>query len=298
MEPIVVDNLRTGSQEMVRWGPFVRGVVSDVDLVRSILREYAIDAVIHFAGSAYVGESVAEPRLYFANNVVSTLALLDAMLDVGVNHIVFSSSCTVYGVPGAIPITEDHPKCAISPYGESKLFVERTLHWYGRAYGLSWAALRYFNAAGADPDGEIGELHEPETHLIPLTILAALGRRSHVEIWGTDYLTRDGTAIRDYVHVSDLARAHVLALQHLLSGRDSLALNLGTGNGLSVRDVIRVVQTVSGLPVPVLNAERRAGDPPALVADPSRAREALGWEPVHSLPESIVQTALRWHTAH
>jgi UDP-glucose-4-epimerase GalE len=295
-EPVVLDNLSTGHRDNVRWGPFVAGDLADGDLVRRTLQEHDITAVIHFAASAYVGESMQQPRKYFRNNVVNSLNLLDAMLDTGVHTIVFSSSCATYGIPDSLPIREEQLQHPVNPYGESKLFVERAIHWYGERYGLQWTALRYFNVAGADPEGELGEEHSPETHLIPLVIEAALGRREHIEILGTDYPTPDGSAVRDYIHVADLATAHVAALQHLLEGGDSTALNLATGHGYSVREVVRAVEQVSGREVPVRCAQRREGDPPRLVADPHRAEQILGWCAEHSGLQEIVETAWRWYT--
>jgi UDP-glucose-4-epimerase GalE len=294
IEPIVLDNLATGHRSAVRWGPFVQGDIGDGDLVRWILREYKIAAVVHFAASAYVGDSVRDPRSYFRNNVANTLVLLDAMLDGGVHRVVFSSTCASYGLPAALPITEDQPQVPVNPYGESKLFVERALRAYDQAYGLRWLALRYFNAAGADPEGELGEDHDPETHLVPVVIDAALGHRPWVDVFGTDYPTPDGTAVRDFVHVTDLADAHVRALGHLLGGRESVALNLGTGTGHSVREVVAMVEAVGGRSVPVREAPRRPGDPPALLADARRARELLGWRPRYANLEDIVRTAWDW----
>jgi UDP-glucose-4-epimerase GalE len=254
--------------------------------------------VIHFAAFAYVGESVTDPRKYFQNDLAGTLKLLDAMLDCGVKTIVFSSTCATYGVAGQIPIVESHPQRATNPYGEAKYFVERVLHWYGAAYGLRWAALRYFNAAGADPDNGIGEDHDPETHLIPLAILAALGKRSHLDIYGTDYPTPDGTPIRDYIHVLDLGAAHTRALEHLLDGKRSLALNLGTGLGHSVREVIATVERVGQRRVPTRQTGRRLGDPPELVADPRQAEAVLGWKPQRMELDRAVADAWRWHSMH
>ena len=294
-EPVVLDNLSTGHRWAVRWGEYVEGDLADTAQVREALERHAIEAVIHFAASAYVGESMQNPRKYFHNNVTNTLKLLDAMLDAGVRYMVFSSSCATYGLPDRLPITEMEPQRPVNPYGESKLFVERVLRWYGEVYGLHWMALRYFNAAGADPDGEIGEIHDPETHLIPLVIQAALGQRSQLDVFGTDYPTADGTAVRDYIHVVDLARAHISALDHLSSGGDSMALNLGTGHGHSVKEVVQTVERVAQRPVPVREAPRRAGDPPALVADATRAAHVLGWTPGCSDLETVVATAWRWH---
>ena len=296
-QPVVLDSLQAGHRWAARWGPLVVGDLADTGLLQAVLREYRVEAVIHFAAHAYVAESIADPRKYFRNNVANTLNLLEAMLDNGVRHIVFSSSCAGYGIPEAIPIREDHPQRPVNPYGESKVFVERVLDWYGRACGLRWMALRYFNAVAADPEGEIGEEHEPETHLLPLVIQAALGQRPFVEIYGTDYPTPDGTAIRDYVHVTDLGEAHVLALRYLADGGSSLALNLGTGKGHSVREVIQAVERVGGRRVPVREAGRRAGDPPALVADASRAVQVLGWRPRYPELDSLVEAAWRWHTS-
>jgi len=294
-EPIVFDNLQTGHRSSVRWIPLVQGDLCVGSQIREVLAEYRPDAVVHLAGSAYVGESMQRPRDYFRNNVVASLNLLDAMVDARVQYVVFSSSCATYGVPERVPLTEDHPQRAISPYGESKLFVERALRWYANSYGLRFAVLRYFNAAGADLDGDLGEVHHPETHLIPLAIQAALGLRPFVEVHGTDYPTPDGTAVRDYVHVADLAKAHVQALQYLLAGGENVALNLGTGQGHSVLEVLVQIGRMGERPVPVRSGPRRPGDPPVLVADAARAEQVLGWRPALSDLDTIVQTAWRWH---
>lgn len=293
--PIVLDDLSTGRASAVRGIPLVVGSVGDLDLVRQVINEYRPASVIHFAASAYVGESVVDPRKYFQNNVVNSLALLDAMMAEGIHHIVFSSTCATYGTPDSLPLREDHPQRPESPYGDSKLFVEKALEAYEQAYGLRWVALRYFNAAGADPDGELGEVHDPETHLIPLVIDAALGNRPAIDVFGSDYPTPDGTAIRDYVHVSDLADAHVRAFQHLLQGKGSIAVNLGTGRGHSVSEVIASVSRIAGRPVPIRELARRPGDPPALVADWQRAEAILGWRPQYTDLDAIVQTAWKWH---
>ena len=295
--PVTLDNLVYGHRNAVKWGPFIEGDLSDRALLAEVMRKHAVVAVIHFAAYAYVGESMREPGKYFANNVVNTLNLLDAVQSAGVENMVFSSTCATYGLPERIPIDEQHPQRPVNPYGESKLFVERALKWYEVAHGLKWAALRYFNAAGADADGEIGEDHTPETHLIPLVIHAALGVGPHVDVFGTDYPTRDGTAIRDYIHVTDLGEAHVRALEHLLGGGDSLALNLGTGRGYSVREVVSAVERVSDRTVPTRNAPRRLGDPPELVANAEQAGQLLGWYPRHSSLENITRTAWAWHRA-
>jgi UDP-glucose-4-epimerase GalE len=251
------------------------------------------DAVMHFAAHAYVGESVQNPRKYFRNNVEAALSLLNATLEAGIRRFVFSSTCAVYGVPGKIPITEETPREPVNPYGVSKLFFEHALEAYSRAYGLRSARLRYFNAAGADESGEIGELHDPETHLIPLALAAAAPGSAQLQVFGSDYPTPDGTCIRDYIHVNDLADAHVRALQHLEKGGDSVALNLGTGRGYSVLEVIHAAETVVGSPVRRQVGLRRAGDPPILVADPYQAEKTLGWKARYGVSE-IVSTAWAW----
>ena len=292
--PVTFDNLVYGHREAVRWGPFIEGDLNDRESLERTIREHDVSAVIHFAAYAYVGESMQHPEKYFSNNVVNTLNLLEAMRITAVSHIVFSSTCATYGLPGRVPIDEQHPQTPVNPYGESKLFVERALKWYGVAYGMKSVALRYFNAAGADAAGETGEDHVPETHLIPLVIEAALGIRPYVEIYGADYATPDGTTIRDYIHVTDLADAHVKALEYLRAGGDCLALNLGTGHGYTVREVISAVERVSGREVPVQLAPRRPGDPPQLVADAASANRHLGWTPQHSDLENITETAWAW----
>jgi UDP-arabinose 4-epimerase len=293
--PVVLDNLSSGHRWAVKWGPLVVADIADHARVSQTIKEYGIQAVIHFAAHAYVGESVQQPRKYFNNNVTKTLALLDTLLEAGITKLVFSSSCATYGIPQELPITEDHPQQPINPYGASKLFVEKILHWYERAYGMRYMILRYFNAAGADPDGEIGEEHTPETHLVPLVIAAALGVNPAVEIFGTDYDTADGTAVRDYVHVCDLATAHIKALDRLLAGGAGASVNLGTGRGQSIRDVISAVEAVSHRLVPVIEGRRRSGDPPALIADPQIGQSLLGWRPLKSDLHTIVRTAWEWH---
>lgn len=293
--PVAFDNLVYGHRWAVNWGPLVEGDLADTELLQRVLWEYEIEAVIHFAAYAYVGESMRDPGKYFHNNVTNTINLLEAMRIAGVKDIVFSSTCATYGLPETLPIDEEHPQRPVNPYGESKFFVERILRWYSFAHGLRPIALRYFNAAGADPEGQLGEDHDPETHLIPLVIQTALGKRPEVEIYGTDYLTSDGTALRDYIHVADLAAAHVQALAYLLAGGESTALNLGTGIGHSVREVIAMVEQVSGQRVPTRAVPRRQGDPPALVADATRAGEILGWRPRYSALRTIVETAWDWH---
>jgi UDP-glucose-4-epimerase GalE len=297
-DPVVFDNLNNGHRWAVKWGPFVEGDLADGELLRNVMRKYGIQAVMHFAASAYVNESMSDPSLYFQNNVVNTLNLLAAQLATGVKHMVFSSTCATYGIPQTPLIAEDHAQAPVNPYGDSKRFIERVLSWYEHAYGLHSVSLRYFNAAGADAEGDIGEFHDPETHLIPLVIQAALGIRQYIQIFGTDYPTPDGTAVRDYIHVTDLADAHVRALDFLLNGGTTTALNLGTGTGHSVRDVITAVEKASGRKVPYREAGRRPGDPPQLVADARKVKSLLGWTSKSSTLESIVETAWRWHSTH
>jgi UDP-glucose-4-epimerase GalE len=261
------------------------------------MQDFEVQAVLHFAAHAYVGESVTSPRKYFENNVVNSLTLLNAMLDAGVRFMVFSSSCATYGNPQRLPIAEDHVQNPVNPYGESKLCIEKILRWYGDAYDIRSVTLRYFNAAGADSSGELGESHSPETHLIPLAIAAAQRTIPYLTIFGADYETPDGTAVRDYVHVDDLADAHVKAVSRLFGGSRSVSVNLGTGRGYSVRDVIATVARAAGRPVPVRAAPRRAGDPAILVAASERAKAVLGWTPQMSELETIVETAWNWHFA-
>jgi UDP-glucose-4-epimerase GalE len=295
--PVVYDNLSRGHRWAIKWGPLEEHDLNDREALSAALRTYKPVAVLHFAAYAYVGESMTAPELYFQNNVVNSLTLLECMRECGVATIVFSSSCATYGLPVEVPIKDSHPQNPINPYGETKRAVEAALYWYGVAHGLKWTALRYFNAAGADAEGEVGEDHSPETHLIPLAIEAALGLRSHVEVYGTDYPTADGSAIRDYIHVSDLADAHVRALDYLLESGESRAFNLGTGRGYSVRDVVKAVEHATGIEGISRNAERRPGDPPELVADASTAVEVLRWQPQCSDLNTIVRTALDWHTS-
>jgi UDP-glucose-4-epimerase GalE len=293
--PVTFDNLVYGHRDAVKWGPLIEGDLADQDLLNAVLRDYSIKAVVHFAAYAYVGESMQDPGKYFQNNVTNTISLLQAMRDNDIGAIVFSSTCATYGMPQSLPIDEAHPQAPVNPYGESKLFIEKALHWFGVAHGIHSVALRYFNAAGADPDGEIGERHDPETHLIPLIIETALGQRAAIDVYGTDYPTPDGTAIRDYIHVRDLAAAHVLALEHLFNGGKSTCLNLGTGQGYSVREVIDAVEKCSGTSITVRHCPRRAGDPAELVADAGQAQRVLQWSPAWSSLEQIIETALRWH---
>ena len=296
--PIAFDNLSLGHRWAVRWGPLVEGELLDSGAVERAIREHRVEAVVHFAASAYVGDSMRDPAAYYRNNVLTTLSLLDAMRTTGVGDIIFSSSCSVYGNPSRLPIDESHPTNPLSPYGQSKLDGENALRWYGQGYGMRWIALRYFNAAGADAEGETGEDHDPETRLMPRAIMAAMGTGPELGVFGTDHPTPDGTAIRDYVHVSDLARAHVAALRALQKGVESQVLNLGTGRGYSVREVLNTVGSVLGRKVPHVLAPRREGDPAEVIADPRRAATVLGWTAQESALESIVATAARWHARH
>jgi UDP-arabinose 4-epimerase len=291
VEPIVYDNLTTGNRSAVRWGPFVEGDILDTNCLECTLARFKPDAVIHFAASAYVGESVEDPSKYYRNNVAGTLSLLDACRNAKVDKVIFSSSCATYGVPSVLPIKEVTPQRPISPYGRTKLIAEHMLGDFAAAYGLHYVALRYFNACGADPDGELGEWHDPETHLIPRVLLAAAGRIPHMAIFGDDYETPDGTCIRDYIHVTDLAHAHVLAFDHLTGNGRNLAVNLGTGRGSSIRQILDAVARITSNEGPVVFHPRRQGDPPALYADPTLAREALGFSPRYSDLDTIVRTA-------
>jgi UDP-glucose-4-epimerase GalE len=294
--PVTYDSLVYGHRHAVKWGPFVEGDIADTAKLERVIKEEAIDAVVHFAAFAYVGESVTKPEIYFQNNVVGSLSLLDAMRHTNVKPIVFSSTCATYGMPDRMPITEETLQRPINPYGETKLMIERALAWYGPAHDIRSVSLRYFNACGADPEGEIGEEHDPETHLIPLILDAALGKRAAIDVYGTDYPTPDGTAVRDYIHVQDLAEAHVKALAYLFEGGETTQVNLGTGTGNSVREVIDAVERVTGRSVPRREVARRAGDPPELVADPTKANRLLGWKPAMSDIDSIIRTAWAWHT--
>jgi UDP-glucose-4-epimerase GalE len=294
-QPVVFDNLSLGHRWAVQWGALVEGELLDTDAVAAALQAHEIAAVVHFAASAYVGDSMRDPAFYYRNNLLTTLSLMEAMRANGVRTLLFSSSCAIYGNPVRLPIDEQHPTAPLSPYGQTKLDCENAIRWYGAAYGIDWSALRYFNAAGADPDGELGELHDPETRLVPRAIMAALGQGPALQVFGNDYPTPDGTAIRDYIHVSDLASAHVLALERLVDGGGPLVCNLGTGAGFSVMQVIEAVKSHSGLAVPHELAPRREGDPSEVVAAPGLAAAALAWSPRHSALESIVRTALTWH---
>lgn len=293
-ETVVLDNLFRGHRELVKWGTFYEIDLLDKKALKDLLCDEKVEAVMHFAALAYVGESVKEPARYYENNTVGSYNLLTAMMEAGVENIVFSSTCAVYGDPEYVPMDETHPKKPVNPYGRSKLAVEFMLEDFAQACGLRYISLRYFNAAGADPDLETGEWHEPETHLIPNAIYTALGIRPYIEVFGSDYETEDGTCVRDFVHVSDLAKAHIKALEYLVSGGKSCALNLGTGRGYSVMEVINLVERLSGSSVKVKHAPRRQGDPPVLVANPGKAKEVIGWTPRYGI-EDIIDTALRWY---
>jgi UDP-glucose-4-epimerase GalE len=293
--PVVLDNLVRGHRWTAKWGPLVEADLEDVETIKHVLGQYRIRSVMHFAAYAYVGESWEDPAMYYNNNVAGTLSLLEAMKEAGVDQLIFSSSSTTYGEAKEIPIREDHPQDPISPYGRSKLMVERILRDYEAAYGMRHVALRYFNAAGADPDGELGETHDPETHLIPVVLDVALGKRPHVDIFGADWNTSDGTCIRDYIHVSDLGGAHVLALEHLRNGGRSRSFNLGNGEGYSVRQVIEEARRITGCPIPSREMPRRDGDPPVLVGDSERICRELGWAPEYPGLDAIIGTAWKWH---
>ena len=291
MVPVTYDNLSTGHIDSVRWGPLIQADIADGARLRHVMAEYSPDCVIHCGANAYVGESVEKPSIYYRNNVIGSLSLLDACLDCNIDRIVFSSSCATYGIPEMLPICEKTPQQPVNPYGRTKLIFEMALEDYAAAYGTRFAALRYFNAAGADPEGQLAERHYPETHLIPRALLAASGRIESLDIFGTDYSTEDGTCVRDYIHVSDLAEAHLAAVRHLLVGGNSLSLNLGSGRGTSVGEILNAVKRKTGRRVPIRCQPRRAGDPPALFADTKKARLELDFMPVLSDIDTIIRTA-------
>ncbi len=297
-QPIVLDNLVRGHSQAVKWGPFFKGSMTDADLVHKIFSDLPVSAVMHFAAFCYVGESVEEPAMYYRNNVADTVALLEVMVEKNISNFIFSSSCATYGEPVQMPIKEDHPLNPISPYGRTKLMVEQILEDFGTAYGMQSLSLRYFNAAGADSDGELGEDHDPETHLIPVVLQAALGKRTHVNIFGGDYRTEDGTCIRDYIHVEDLAQAHLAALERLLNGSPGGVYNLGNGQGCSVQHVMETARKVTGKPIAAKVVERRTGDPAVLVSSSEKATRELGWRPQFPDIETIIETAWNWHKAN
>ncbi|MCX7793369.1 MAG: UDP-glucose 4-epimerase GalE [Thermodesulfovibrionales bacterium] len=294
---VVFDNLVCGHREFVKWGEFFEGDLAYKDQIRECFKKYPVEAVMHFSAFAYVGESVDNPAKYYINNVVNSLNLLEVMREFGIKYFIFSSTCAIYGIPDILPIKEDAAKRPVNPYGRTKWMIEQILEDYERAYGIKYVSLRYFNAAGADPDCDIGELHEPETHLIPLTIYAALGLKDEINIYGVNYPTKDGTCIRDYIHVMDLAAAHISALEFLMKNKRSEVFNLGNGEGYSVREVIESVKRVSGKDFKVVEGERRQGDPPILISDSSKAHKVLGWKPEFESLDSIVETAWRWHSS-
>lgn len=293
--PVVYDNLVYGHEWAVKWGPFEKGDILDRERLDEVIRQYQPAAVMHFAAFAYVGESVNAPGKYYRNNVAGSLTLLEAMRDHEIPNIIFSSTCATYGHPNQVPIPENHPQSPINPYGWSKLMIEQMLRDFDTAHNLKSVSLRYFNAAGADPDGEIGEDHNPETHLIPLIFDAATGKSPSITIFGDDYDTPNGTCIRDYIHVTDLADAHVKALRHLEAGNLSTAYNLGNGKGYSVREVIDTAKSITGKTINEVIGDRRPGDPPKLIGDPSKVRRELGWFPEYVDLEKIIRTAWAWH---
>lgn len=297
-EVIVLDNLVYGHQDLVEnvlKTKLIVGDTCDRALLRQIFADYNIDAVMHFAAYAYVGESVTKPAKYYQNNVVGTFTLLEAMVEAGVHNFVFSSTCATYGVPDSVPIKEEQPQNPINPYGATKLMVERILQDFSVAYDFRSVCLRYFNAAGADPGGKLGEDHNPETHLIPLVLQTALGHRPSISIFGTDYDTPDGSCVRDYIHVLDIAQAHILALEYLLKDGKTDVFNLGNGNGFSVKQVIETARKITGREIPAELSDRRPGDPPALVGSGAKAQKILGWQPQYSNLEDIITHAWQWH---
>lgn len=294
-EVVVYDNLSRGWRDFVRWGPLIEGDILDQQKLGEALRATQPDAVAHFAAFAYVGESVEQPNIYYRNNFVGAMNLVDSMLDAGVRRLIFSSTCATYGIPPTLPVVESSPQSPVNPYGWSKLMTEKLLADYARAYDFRYVALRYFNAAGADPDGEVGERHVPETHAIPLGLLGADDGDYAFKIMGTDYDTADGTAVRDYIHVSDLAQAHRQAVDYLSADKPSVVINLGTGRGVSVAELAAAIERVTGRTIKCERVGRRPGDPPVLVAEPGLARQLLGWRPQHSDIDTIVSTAYRWH---
>ena len=298
-EVVIVDSLVTGYEAAVPEGAsFYQGDIRDYDFLNDLFKKEAIDAVIHFAAFSLVGESVTDPLKYYENNLYGTKVLLKAMIDNGVNKIVFSSTAATYGEPENIPILEDDRTCPTNPYGETKLAMEKMMKWSANAYGLKYVSLRYFNACGAHKSAKIGEAHNPESHLIPLVLQVPNGKRESVSIYGTDYDTPDGTCIRDYIHVTDLAKAHILAVEYLMKGGESNVFNLGNGVGYSVREVIETARRVTGHPIPAVEIPRRAGDPARLVASGEKAKEILGWKPEITELEDIIRSAWAWHASH
>ena len=297
--PVVLDSLVTGHRQSVSLEvPFYEGDIADADLVRKVVEREHVSAVIHFAARSLVGESVEKPDLYFEENTAKTNRFATSLIESGVKRIIFSSTAATYGIPEEVPIPENAPTLPINPYGLSKLMIEQSFAWLDKAYGLKWIALRYFNAAGAALDGSLGEDHIPETHLIPLILKTALGQREVIKVFGTDYSTPDGTCLRDYIHVLDLAKAHILALKGLESGMESGVYNVGTGSGYSVKEVIETARKITGRTIPVLETPRRPGDPDQLVAKVEKIKTLLGWTPEHSSIEQIIKSAWTWHLNH
>lgn len=292
---LVFDNLSKGHSDFLKWGTFILGDLACPEQIKLCFQHHAIESVMHFGGSINVGDSVFDPSSYYENNLVNTINLLNAMLKYNIKKFIFSSSCAIYGIPDEVPITEDHPQRPVSPYAKSKAMIEQILQDYDHAYGVKHINLRYFNAAGANPCGEIGERHNPETHLIPLAIQAALGKKDHLEIFGTDYPTHDGTCIRDYIHVDDLADAHIKALSHLSDSNSSDSFNLGNNKGYSVKDIISSVQEITGSTIKTIESPRREGDVPVLLGSNSKASSILNWIPRYSDIDNIVDTAWEWH---
>ena len=298
IEVVVLDNFEKGHKDALLGGKLYEGDLRDKKILDKIFTENKIDAVIDFAAYSLVGESMTEPLKYFNNNVYGTISLLESMKEHNVKYIVFSSTAATYGEPKKVPIEESSETCPTNAYGESKLLVEKILKWCDHAYGIKYTALRYFNAAGAHVNGQIGEDHSPETHLIPIILDVALGNREKIMMFGDDYNTKDGTCVRDYIHVTDLARAHLLALKRLMNGGESTAYNLGNGTGFTVKEVVEVARKVTGHPIPAEVAPRRAGDPATLIASSDRAVNELGWKPEFNSLETIISTAWKWHQAH
>lgn len=294
-EPLVYDNMIYGHQEAVKWGPLEIGDIADRNRLDKVIIKYQPDAIMHFAAFAYVGESVENPGKYYRNNVAGSLTLLEAARDHGIRHLIFSSTCASYGVPEIIPIPEEHLLNPINPYGRSKLMVEQMIEDFAAAHDITCILLRYFNASGADPEAETGEDHDPETHLIPLVLDAASGQREHIKIFGADYDTPDGTCIRDYIHVTDLAEAHRLSLDYLIDGGESSIFNLGNGNGFSVKNIIDKVRDITGKNVQAVEADRRKGDPPILIGSADKIKRTLGWKPKYDDIDTIIKTAWEWH---
>lgn len=296
--PIVLDDLSNGHREAVKYGPFIEGSTSNSSLLEQIFTKYKISAVMHFAAYCYVGESVMKPAKYYQNNVANTINLLDVMIKKNITNFIFSSSCATYGEPTESPITEQHPQNPVNAYGRTKFMVEQLLSDFKNAYGFEYISFRYFNAAGADPECEIGEDHNPETHLIPIVLKTALGQRQEINIFGENYPTRDGTCIRDYIHINDLAQAHFLGLERLLKGLPGGTYNLGNGKGYSVKEVVDVSCAVTGQSIPFRIVEKRPGDPASLIGSSEKAMKELGWQPRFSDLRAIIETAWKWNMSH